>query len=60
MCNFIKSYDWDSSDSEGKSPNPTPLPHVRLWVKYAKGHYCQNYIHLSQKIPIRLENRFCN
>ena len=27
-----KLYAWNSSESEGKSPNPTPLPHVRLWL----------------------------
>ena len=26
----LKSYDWDSSESEGKRPKPTPLPHMRL------------------------------
>ena len=26
-----KSYDWDSSDSNGKIHNPTPSPHMRLW-----------------------------
>ena len=25
-----KPYYWDSSESEGKSPNPTPLPHMQL------------------------------
>ena len=26
-----KSYDRDSSESEGKRPEPTHLPHMRLW-----------------------------
>ena len=26
------SHDWHSSESEGKRPEPTPLPHVRLWI----------------------------
>ena len=26
-----KSFDWDSSESEGKRPELTPLPHMRLW-----------------------------
>ena len=33
MCAIlINSYDWDSSESEGKRPKPTPLPHMRLWL----------------------------
>ena len=28
-----KSYDWDSSESEGKRPNPTPVSHMWLWFK---------------------------
>ena len=32
MCAIsINSYDWDSSESEGKRPKATPLPHTRLW-----------------------------
>ena len=30
-----KLYDWDSSESEGKSPNPTPVPHMRIWFRIA-------------------------
>ena len=31
MCAIsINSYDWDSSESEGKRPKLTPLPHMRL------------------------------
>ena len=29
----IDSYEWDWSESGGKRPKPTPLPHVRLWFK---------------------------
>ena len=32
MCaRASNSYDWDSSESEGKRLEPTPLPHMRLW-----------------------------
>ena len=34
MCTIsINSYDWDSSESEGKRPKPTPLPHMIHTVK---------------------------
>ena len=26
------SHDWDLSESEGKRPKPTPVPHMRLWL----------------------------
>ena len=33
MCAIsMNSYDWDSSESGGKRPKPTPLPHLRLWL----------------------------
>ena len=42
MCAIsIISYNWDSSESEGKRPKPTPLPHMRLWLRpvfSGKGH----------------------
>ena len=34
MCAISsKSHDWDSSELEGKSANPTALPHKWLWFK---------------------------
>ena len=34
MCAIsINFYGWDSSESEGNRPKPTPLPHMRLWFK---------------------------
>ena len=33
----INSYDWDSSESKGKRPKPTPLQHMRLWFSNASG-----------------------
>ena len=36
MCAISKnSDDWDCSESEGKRPKPTPLPHMRLWCQGA-------------------------
>ena len=36
MCAIsINSYDWDSSESEGKRPKPTLLPHMRLQFQHA-------------------------
>ena len=29
-----ESYDWDPSESEGKRPNPTPLPHMRFLFNF--------------------------
>ena len=41
MCTIsINSYDWDSSESEGKRPKPTPLPHMIHPVK--KDDFRQN------------------
>ena len=37
MCAIsINSYNWDSSESEGKRPKPTPLPHMRLLFNTAR------------------------
>ena len=37
MCAIsINSFDWDSSESEGKRPKPTPLPHMRLWFSHPR------------------------
>ena len=34
LCAILSnSYDWDSSESEGKRRKPTPLPHMRLWFE---------------------------
>ena len=30
------SYDSNESESEGKRPKQTPLPHMRLWFEYKK------------------------
>ena len=36
MCAIsINSYNWDWSESEGKRPKATPLPHMRLWLTKA-------------------------
>ena len=36
MCAIsIISYDWDSSESEGKRPKPTPLPTVKSIKRHA-------------------------
>ena len=50
MCTIsINSYDWDSSESEGKRSKPTPLPHMRLWFLHGSQYLFTILMVLSAK-----------
>ena len=39
MCaTSINSYDWGLSESQGKRPKPTSLPHMQLWFFCSEGN----------------------